>query len=178
MKFSTTPLCLLLLALALLGCYQGKEKQEYLTIGALLPLTGADSEEGVRALNGLQLAKEEINENGGISGKKLDIIALNDRGNEKYVLQQYNELKNKGVKAIIGSSAKNVTTVLSRAALADGIPLFSPSAENITYNDDNGKLTDFEKKYFNVFSQMPLPVSAAAYKCVYIMANTFNSAER
>jgi len=177
MKFSTT-VYLLLLVLSLSSCALGKEKQEYITIGALLPLTGPDSEEGVRALNGLQLAKHEINENGGISGKKLDIIILNDEGSENYALQQYNELKNRGVKAIIGSSSNRVTTVLAKASAADGIPLFSPSAVDLLYNDENGNVTDFEKNYFNAFSQMPLSGSAAAYKCVYILADTINITER
>jgi len=178
MKFYTTPVYLLLLVLFLSGCSLGKEKQEYLTIGALLPLTGPDSEEGVRSLNGLQLAKQEINKNGGILGKKLDIIVLNDEGSDYFALQQYNELKNKDVKAIIGSCSENVTMVLAKACAADNIPIFSPSDAHLLFNNENGNITDFEKNFFNAFSQMPLSGSAAAYKCVYIMADTFNIAEK
>jgi len=178
MKFYTTPAYLLMLVLFLSGCSLGKEKQEYLTVGALLPLTGPDSEEGVRALNGLQLAKQEINENSGISGKKLDIIVLNDEGSENFALQQYNVLKNKNVKAIIGSSSENVSMVLAKASAADGIPFFSLSDANLLFNGGNGNITDFEKNYFNAFSQMPLPGSAAAYKCVYILADTFSITEK
>jgi ABC-type branched-subunit amino acid transport system substrate-binding protein len=80
----------LLLAIACLCCCSKKEHVEYITIGALLPLTGDDFDEGLRALNGLQLAKTEINESSGILGKKLNIIVLNDKGDEEYILQQYN----------------------------------------------------------------------------------------
>jgi branched-chain amino acid transport system substrate-binding protein len=106
------------------------KQQEYITIGALLPLTGEDSDEGFRALNGLYLAKKEINESGGILGKKLDVIILNDRGDEKYIAQQYNKLKEKGVAAIIGSSYSVVTIALAKAAEKDGIPVISPTASN------------------------------------------------
>jgi len=112
------------------GCASKTEEQKYITIGALLPLTGADSDEGFRALNGLYLAKKEINENGGILGKKLDVIVLNDRGDAEYIAQQYNKLKEKNVAAIIGSSYSGVTIALAKAAEKDGIPVISPTASN------------------------------------------------
>jgi len=107
-----------------------KSTQEFITIGALLPLSGEDSDEGFRALNGMYIAKKQINENGGITGKKLDIIVLNDRGDEEYIVQQYNKLKEKGVAAIIGSSYSSVTIALAKAAEKDGIPVISPTASN------------------------------------------------
>ena len=122
--------CFLMLIVLMSGCTQKAEQQEYITIGALLPLTGEDSDEGLRALNGLQLAKEEINEAGGVLRKKLDVIVLNDRGDEEYILQQYNALKERGVVAIIGSSYSGVTMALAQAAEKDGIPVISPTASN------------------------------------------------
>jgi branched-chain amino acid transport system substrate-binding protein len=125
--------CLLFLAVIIIiadSCAPQPAQQEYITIGALLPLTGKDSDEGFRALNGLYLAKKEINENGGILGKKLDVIILNDRGDEEYIVQQYNTLKEKGVAAIIGSSYSDVTIALAKAAEKDGIPIISPTASN------------------------------------------------
>jgi branched-chain amino acid transport system substrate-binding protein len=116
--------------IAAIGCTAKPKQQEYITIGALLPLTGEDSDEGFRALNGLYLAKTEINENGGIMGKKLDVIILNDRGDEEYIVRQYNTLKEKGVAAIIGSSYSSVTTALAKAAEKDGMPVISPTASN------------------------------------------------
>jgi len=123
-------LCFLLLAVLITGCALKTEPQQYITLGALLPLTGEDSDEGLRAFNGLQLAKNEINEAGGVMGKKLDIIVLNDRGDEKYIVQQYTTLKKRGVAAIIGSSYSGVTMALAKAAEKDGIPIISPTASN------------------------------------------------
>jgi branched-chain amino acid transport system substrate-binding protein len=122
--------CCVLLAVLMSGCTQKAQQREYITIGALLPLTGDSSDEGIRALNGLQLARKEINESGGVLGKALDIIVLNDRGDEEYIVQQYNALKEKGVAAIIGSSYSNVTMALAVAAEKDGIPVISPTATN------------------------------------------------
>ena len=112
------------------ACSNKPAREEYITIGALLPLTGESSDEGLRAVNGMKLAKEKINENGGISGKKLDIIVLNDRGDEDYIIQQYNALMEKGVVAIIGSSYSGPTIALAIASEKDGIPVISPTASN------------------------------------------------
>jgi branched-chain amino acid transport system substrate-binding protein len=121
--------------LAEISC-SSKLRQEYITIGALLPLTGDGSDEGLRALNGLQLAKEEINASGGILGKKIDVIVLNDRGwgtagyDEEYVVKQYNRLKEKEVVAIIGSSYSGATLAIAKASEKDGLPIISPTATN------------------------------------------------
>jgi len=129
LRLSISLLFLTVLIIAANGCVP-EQRQEYITIGALLPLTGEDSDEGFRALNGLYLAKKEINENGGILGKKLDVIILNDRGDEEYIVQQYNVLKEKNVAAIIGSSYSGVTIALAKEAEKDGIPVISPTASN------------------------------------------------
>jgi len=129
-KIAKTACCLFFAVtiIAAAGCTAKSAKQKYITIGALLPLTGPDSDEGFRSLNGLYLAKKEINENGGILGKKLDVIILNDHGDEKYVVKQYNSLKEKGVAAIIGSSYSKVTIELAKASEKDGMPVISPTA--------------------------------------------------
>jgi branched-chain amino acid transport system substrate-binding protein len=121
---------LFILLLSVAGCFSKREQQGYITIGVLLPLTGEGSDEGLRALNGLQLAKTEINENGGVLGRRLDVIVLNDRNDEEYIVQQYHKLKARDVAAIIGSSYSTVTIPLAKASEKDGIPVISPTATN------------------------------------------------
>jgi branched-chain amino acid transport system substrate-binding protein len=137
---SLATICFFFFASFLCSCSKG-ESGEYITIGVLLPLTGDDFDEGLRALNGLQLAKAEINESGGILGKKLNVLVLNDKGDEDHVLRQYNILKKKGVAAIIGSSYSGVTEVLAKESAKDGIPLISPTASD----------PDITKGHNNVF---------------------------
>jgi len=134
--------CLLLVLTVILsasGCYHTPKPKEYITIGALLPLTGEFSDDGIRAFNGLQLAKSEINDNGGILGKYIDIIILDDQGDIEQIVKQYNILKEKGVSAIIGSCYSYVTDALAEAAAKDGIPVISPtaSARDITIGRNN-----------------------------------------
>ena len=128
-KLNFGPLLLVFISM-FMGCSSKPHQQEYITIGALFPLTGESADEGLRALNGLQLAKEEINERGGVLGKKLDFIVLNDRGDKEYIVQQYNKLKEKEVVAVIGSSYSAATAALAMAAEKDGIPIISPTASD------------------------------------------------
>jgi branched-chain amino acid transport system substrate-binding protein len=131
------------------GCSAKFGKHDYITIGVLLPLTGPDADEGLRAYNGLQLAKDEINAAGGVSGKKLDLIILNDRGDKSYILQQYYTLRGMGAVAIIGSSYSDVTMVLADAAEIDGMPLITPTASSpdITKDRNNVFRTIFIDDY-------------------------------
>jgi branched-chain amino acid transport system substrate-binding protein len=133
----TRVVCILSLILSLalsLSCDSASgrrnKRQEYITIGAVFPLTGEHADEGIRALNGLKLARREINAAGGVLGKKLDIIALDDRGDPVRVVEQYRALRERGVLAIVGSSSSNVTLALAKASEADGIPVISPTASN------------------------------------------------
>ncbi|MCL2093878.1 MAG: ABC transporter substrate-binding protein [Treponema sp.] len=112
------------------GCTPRPPEQEFITLGALLPLTGDSSDEGLRALNGLHQAKEEINASGGIDGKMLDILVLNDRGDRVFILEQYEKLINQGVRAIIGSSYSGPTIALAEISEQHGIPIISPTASN------------------------------------------------
>jgi len=131
------------------GCSQTAEQQKYITLGALLPLTGKDADEGIRAYNGLLLAAEEINNKGGILGRKLDIIVLDDRGDEEFIVQQYENLKDQNVAAIIGSSYSEATMALAKAAEKDGTPIISPtaSAPDITMGRNNVFRAIFTDEY-------------------------------
>lgn len=72
-------LAIILLVLAA-GCIQPEEEQkETIKIGASLPLTGEAASYGQNALAGITLAINEVNDNGGINGRKIELIAEDDK---------------------------------------------------------------------------------------------------
>jgi len=150
------------------GCYYNQASEEYITIGAILPLTGEYSDDGIRAFNGLHLAKSEINENGGISGKKLDIIILDDKGEEDNMPALYHELKSKGAGHIIIRA--NMTQTLVHAAEIDGIRIISPDESMLLFDASDPAAGNFVKNYLDIFAQIPDAVSFAAYECAKILA--------
>jgi branched-chain amino acid transport system substrate-binding protein len=125
----------LLVLLLIIGCTPKSASDDYITIGALLPLTGDYAYEGLRAMAGLQLAKDEINQNGGIMNKQLDIIILDDQNDPAHMFKQYLTLMEKDVSAVIGSSYSAVTRVLADVSAQAGIPVITPTATHfdVTY---------------------------------------------
>jgi branched-chain amino acid transport system substrate-binding protein len=65
------------LALTLSGC-AGGGGSDTLRIGVEAPLSGDQSVTGVGMINGAQIAADEINAAGGVNGKKIEIVAIDD----------------------------------------------------------------------------------------------------
>lgn len=64
-------------------------------IGVTMPLSGPLALNGKRELNGIQLAVKKINSEGGIlNGRKLDIIAYDDKGNPEEAVSTIKKLIN------------------------------------------------------------------------------------
>ena len=81
-KLLTTLLGASLLLVAC-GGEKTEEKQaeaETIKIGAMGPLTGPVAIYGISATNGLKLAIDEINANGGILGKQVELNLLDEKG--------------------------------------------------------------------------------------------------
>lgn len=73
-------------------------------IGCPQPLTGTNAQPGECALNAVKLAAKQFNENGGINGKKVEVLSYDDQGlPEEAVKLATRMVQADGVQAIIGS---------------------------------------------------------------------------
>lgn len=54
--------------------------QDSIKIGSIIPLTGESANWGANLKNGMELAKDEINSNGGIQEKKIEVIYEDSKG--------------------------------------------------------------------------------------------------
>ncbi|MFH1371607.1 MAG: ABC transporter substrate-binding protein [Planctomycetota bacterium] len=79
---SLVALCALALAIIffLPACSKKDPKSEVIKIGAILPLTGESAFWGENIKNGIELAVDEINQKGGILGKKVAILYEDTQG--------------------------------------------------------------------------------------------------
>ncbi len=102
-------------------------EREPIRIGFSGTLTGPFSDLGIHGRNGARLAVEAINKSGGIRGRPLELVVMDDGGTPEGAIQADRELAALGVVAIIG----HMTSALSMAALPvtgeTGIPLISPT---------------------------------------------------
>ena len=80
-----------------------------ITIGFVAKLTGSQAELGVQERNGVQMAVENINATGGISGHKIKLIIRDDLGTNDKSQVTDRELIKEGAIAIIGHSTSTQT---------------------------------------------------------------------
>jgi len=108
--------------------------------GVIGPLTGEYSQYGVAVENGAKLAAAEINAAGGVLGKDLEIVAYDSKGDPVEGVQAYNRLVDQDeIDALIGGTFSGVTLAVKELAIADGLPVLTPTATNpdVTLNADN-----------------------------------------
>jgi branched-chain amino acid transport system substrate-binding protein len=115
-------------ALAASGCGSGSGGggnggSGAIKIGAILPISGALSYYGTEYRRGMELAQKQINDNGGLNGRKVAFTFLDDGGNTTTALNAVRSLHSKGVKIVTGSGSS--TTDLAISKLADSLGMES-----------------------------------------------------
>ncbi len=116
-----------------------KERAADITLGAVLPLTGDTASYGKNAQNGIDLAVDEINQAGGISGKKVVVTYEDDRGKANEAINAINKLitVNK-VPVIMGSAGSSVTLAMAPVANQNKTVLISPISSSKELTDKGG----------------------------------------
>ena len=118
-----------ILAMAALAC--GDDAGDPFRIGVMESLTGPGETYGTVANQAKQMAVDEINEAGGINGRRLELIVEDSQCSAKDAIAAYNKLTDvDGVKIILGTSCSSAMLGAAPLAEADGIVLFSGLASN------------------------------------------------
>jgi len=123
-----------LLILFLVSCKDTSD----IKIGLAVSLTGMDNTTGQSFVYAVEYAIDEINQNGGVNGRKLELIIGDDENNPEKARQVDQELIDSGVCTIIG----HITSSITKAALPvidkNQMLLFSPtvSSYDIVANND------------------------------------------
>ncbi|MEG2651522.1 MAG: ABC transporter substrate-binding protein, partial [Eubacterium sp.] len=132
-------LCLSVFALS--GCGGGSSSSEdVIKIGTLGPYTGDTASYGNAAKNGIELAVDQINEAGGVLGKKIELVSYDTKGDATEAVNAYNRLRdNDGVVAIVGPVLSGEALAIKDLAKEDNMPILSPTAtaDDVTVGADN-----------------------------------------
>lgn len=135
-KKSITVVLFLILCCSLVLGQEGTIK-----IGANLSLTGPSSMWGISELNALKMAAEKINKEGGVLGKKLEIVEYDNRANPpEAVIVNQRLIDRDHVAAIIGV-AQSGTFIAARTVAEEGkTPQIGTTPTNPKATvDDEGK---------------------------------------
>ncbi len=101
-------------------------------IGVIIPLTGTGSDFGIGALNGFNLALEEINSGKKVLGRELRIIVRDDENNStKSNEAALNLIYEEGVVAITGVPFSKIALNVAPLCQSAGVPVLSSVATNV-----------------------------------------------
>lgn len=121
-------LSLVLVLPLLAGC---TKKDNEIVIGEYDSLTGSDATFGLSSNKGVRLALDEVNAAGGVKGKKISLVTLDDQGkNEEAAAATTRLITQNKVVAIIGGVASGRSKAAAPIAQTHKVPFVSPASTN------------------------------------------------
>ncbi|WP_342505918.1 ABC transporter substrate-binding protein [Sporosarcina sp. FSL K6-2383] len=148
--FATATLAVGLLA----GCGAGEKADgdsssskggDTIKIGVNLELSGAVASYGTSELSGIELAVEEINAAGGVDGKDIELVKVDNKSDPAEATSAALKLITQDkVVAIIGAATSGATVAQAEIANGNEVPLISPSGTSPTVTvKDDGSVNEF-----------------------------------
>ena len=128
---------IILVVVIILGVYYSNQNNEdIIQVGSILSLTGAASSWGEAAQNGINLAVEDINAEGGVLGKKIEIVYEDDQSNPTQTVTAFKKLTEvDGIKLLVGASWTKFGLAIKD--LIDEEVFISPSLGGSAFNEGN-----------------------------------------
>ena len=130
-----------LLTVPLAGCGNtpGGSGDE-IVIGGLAPLTGSVAQYGVAVDNAVKMAVDDINDKGGLLGKRIKYISYDEKGDPTEATNAYARLVDQDkIVALIGDVTSAPCEAVAQQAARDKLPMITPSgtSEAITTYGEN-----------------------------------------
>lgn len=120
-------------------------KSDKIKVGLDYELSGNVATYGQSLTAGIEMAFEEINNNGGVLGKQLEEVKVDNKSDNTESANVATRLATRDkVVAILGAATSGNTKAASPAAMQNKVPIISGSAtaDDVTV-DSNGKVRDF-----------------------------------
>lgn len=123
---------LMILVVFLAGCSNGKEKSQEIVIASANPMSGNSSDSGQMKVKAIQLAFDEVNQAGGINGKKLKLLVGDDASSPKEAHKLASKLvADPSVLAVFGHWNSASTIATRNVYNGAGIPVLTDSVKKI-----------------------------------------------
>ncbi|HHV98300.1 MAG TPA: ABC transporter substrate-binding protein [Clostridiaceae bacterium] len=132
-------LLIIALAASLTACGGGK-KSDTINIGAIYNVTGGQASLDKPSLNGFKLAAKEINENGGIKGKKINVVSYDGKTDQATVANSTKKMIDVDKCVVVaGLSDSNYALAAGNICQEKGIPFITSGATLPTLPDQVGE---------------------------------------
>lgn len=107
-------------------------------IGGMLPLSGPGAIEGHQIIKGLEFAVKEVNEKGGVFGRKIELVMEDDESNStKGVTAVRRLIEREKVPFIVGTYPTAVAIAASKVAAEYKVPMLSGGSTGAGATDAN-----------------------------------------
>lgn len=151
-----------------------------IVIGHFASMTGPQATFGISTDNAIKLAIKEQNEKGGVKGRKIELVTIDDAGKQSEAATAVTRLINDhGAVAVLGEVASSLSLAGGPIAQKSKIPMISPSSTNPDVTDVGDYifrvcfLDDFQGWVDAKFAKENLKASKAAI--LYDQAQAYSS---
>lgn len=118
--------------LASAGC---AKKEDVIKIGVAGPMTGDQAKLGTDFKNGVTLAVDGWNAKGGLLGKKIAVVVVDDQHDPKQAVSVANKLVNEGVAGVVGHFNSSCSIPSSDVYNRANIPVITPASTNPQFTE-------------------------------------------
>ena len=106
------------------------QAEDAIKIAVAGPITGPVAQYGDMQMSGAQMAVEQINAKGGVAGKKLEAVLMDDVCEPKQAVAVANQIVNQKIKYVVGHLCSGSTQPASKLYEEEGILMITPAATN------------------------------------------------
>ncbi|HWB52728.1 MAG TPA: ABC transporter substrate-binding protein [Tepidisphaeraceae bacterium] len=102
-----------------------------INVGEYGSMTGAQATFGISTDDGIKLAVKQLNDAGGIDGRKINLINYDDQGKQQEAITAVTRLiQEDHVVAVLGEVASSLSIAGGQVCQQNGVPMISPSSTN------------------------------------------------
>ena len=106
----------------------GLAKAQDIKIAVVAPVTGYNAVGGERMKRGAEMAVKDINAKGGVLGKRLDLIVVDDACDPKQAIAAANDVVGKGVVFVAGHLCSSASVPASEVYNEAGVLQMTPGS--------------------------------------------------
>ncbi|MDD4641907.1 MAG: ABC transporter substrate-binding protein [Erysipelotrichaceae bacterium] len=124
---------LMVISLILTGCQSAPEDESTIKVGINMELSGEVASYGQAELNGIKLAIKQVNANGGVLGKEIELIEVDNTSSASEATSVTTRLVSQdNVVAILGPATSGAFKASLPVSEEYGVAIISPSATDTT----------------------------------------------
>ena len=143
LKLASVLMGTMLMGGVLAGCGSQADSNE-IKVGANFEMTGNVANYGSATLDGLKLAIDEINDAGGVDGKKITLVTADNKSEASEAVNAATKLiSDDKVSVLVGPAVTANVIAESQVATANKVPIIAPDATSPDVTVENGKVKPF-----------------------------------